>query len=292
MQVYQNSKFSMGTRFNLLLPGIDASRGDLLFSECVEELNRLENLLSCFLHTSEISHLNENAMNHPVEVSEELFEILADCHVFNSRTEGLFDISIGKAIDHWNGKLNIDDLYPDFDCHGSNAIILDEKSMTVSFLSPFIKLNLGGYGKGYAMNNIRKMLKVSGISSAFISFGESSVSVLGKHPHGEFWPVGIQDFYDKEKTIAMFELVDQSVSTSGNLEKRSHIIHPQSGKPIKEEKMISVKSISPLDAEVLSTALMVADERLIDNLLNEFQGIEIVKVEYNNNLGEIQKFHN
>jgi thiamine biosynthesis lipoprotein ApbE len=74
MRAYQNSSFNMGTRFNLLLPGIENSEGDLLFSSCDRELIRLENMLSCFMPGSDISQINENALKRPVEISDELFD--------------------------------------------------------------------------------------------------------------------------------------------------------------------------------------------------------------------------
>lgn len=94
----------MGTRFNLILPGVDDSRGEVLFSSIMEELIRIENMLSCFMPESDISKINNNACNKPVEVNHELLHILTECLGFYERTKGAFDIGIGKIIDHWSEK--------------------------------------------------------------------------------------------------------------------------------------------------------------------------------------------
>jgi thiamine biosynthesis lipoprotein len=135
------------------------------------------------------------------------------------------------------------------------------------------------------------LLKEKGIASAFISFGESSVSCLGKHPHGDYWPVGIQDFYQKDKSIATIKLVNQSVSTSGNMEVNNHLIHPRTGTPRKEKMHISVKSSSAITAEVLSTALMLADDHQWEAMQEVFQEEEIIQIKYHNKKADIYKYN-
>jgi len=102
MKVYQDSSFNMGTRFNLLLPGIDIPEGDSLFHSCTHELKRLENMLSCFIPESEVSSINAHGFQQSVEVSNELFELLERCIEYFNMTQGAFDISLGKLIDQWS----------------------------------------------------------------------------------------------------------------------------------------------------------------------------------------------
>lgn len=281
----------MGTRFNLVLPGIENSVGDVIFASVIQELKRIETMLSCFMPESDISHINENAFTNPVEISNELFDILAECLKYYKMTDKAFDISLGKLIDHWNGAENNGDPEKLDRGSGADKIILDHSRMSVRFSTPHVKINLGGYGKGYALQNIQDLLKKKGLTDAFISFGESSVSCLGKHPHGDFWPVGIQDFYHKDKSLATIQLVNESVSTSGNMEKSNFFIDPKNGKTVKKEMMISVKSLSAVDAEVLSTALMVADANQWEKIKDAFPGNEIIKVVYRDEKAEVERFN-
>lgn len=267
----------MGTRFNLLLPGIDKIKGDELFTLCTNEINRLEVMLSCFLTNSDISFINRNAFRQTVEVNPELFEILDNCLTYLVLTQGAFDIGLGKLIEYWNKKTAKDNLNDLIQQSGSKNIILDKKNKSIHFISPFVKINLGGFGKGYALQKVQDMLKKERITSAYISFGESSVSCIGKHPHGDYWPVGIQDFFQKDKSIATIKLINQSVSTSGNMEGNYHIINPQTGHPVKDKKMITVKSLSVIDAEVLSTAFMILEAGLWNKVKSTFPEIEIFR---------------
>jgi thiamine biosynthesis lipoprotein len=291
MKVYQNNSFAMGTRFNILLPGVDIPKGDMLFSLCSEELNRLENMLSCFIENSSISKINRYAFENNYKVNDELFQVLEDCLRYRELTQGAFDIGIGKLIDYWNGNQKEEDLETLVQQGGVKNILLDKAQNTIRFKSSCVKINPGGYGKGYALQKIQDLLKSYGISTAFISFGESSVSGLGKHPFGDYWPVGIQDTYQKDKSIATIKLTDQSVSTSGNMEEENHIIHPQNGIPVKEKKMVSVKSQSAIEAEVLSTALIAADTHQRKKIIKAFPEIEVIEINYSNQKADILKIN-
>jgi len=273
------------------VPDIDIPDGDSLFHSCTNELERLENMLSCFLPESEVSLINAHAFQKSIRVSRELFELLERCIEYFNMTQGTFDISLGKLIDQWNENhqdQNIDNMHMET---GADKIELDQEKMTVRFTSPSVKINLGGIGKGYALDKVRKLLSDFGITSAFISFGESSVSCIGKHPHGDFWPAGIQDYYNKGKSIATLKLVDQALSTSGNIDSNYHIINPSNKKPGIEKKMITVKSSSAITAEVLSTALMVANESQKRKITQEFQDIEVIEVIYSNKTAVVSNYN-
>jgi thiamine biosynthesis lipoprotein len=190
-----------------------------------------------------------------------------------------------------NGRANKEDIKKLTGDTGTDKILIDSNKNTIRFATPHVKLNLGGYGKGYALQKMQDLLKGKEVFSAFISFGESSVSCLGKHPHGDYWPVGIQDFYQKDKSIATIKLVNQSVSTSGNMEVNNHLIHPRTGTPVKEKMHISVKSSSAITAEVLSTALMLADDHQWEAMQEVFQEEEIIKIKYHNKKADIYKYN-
>jgi len=290
VKVYQNSSHNMGTRFNLLLPGIDASEGEKLFISCTRELDRLENMLSCFIGDSEISMINEKAYENAIEVNSELFMILEDCQMYCNITQGAFDISLGKIIDKWKINTKSIENEPVHAEPEPDKIILNSENKTVAFTSPTVKINMGGYGKGYALSKIRNLLLNFDISSAFISFGDSSVSTIGKHPYGDYWQLGIMDHYDNDKSIEILRLDDESISTSGNLNDPNHIIDPANGLPAMGEKTITVKSKDAITSEVLSTALMIMDANQKTKMLQDLPGIDVVEVNYLNKQAEVLKY--
>lgn len=290
MKVYQNSSFNMGTRFNILLPGIDPIVGEKLFITCTNELNRLENMLSCFKDNSEVSSLNKHAYKKATEVNNELFEILLDCQKYYHITQGAFDISLGEIIDKWKNNARSIENEPVLAEPSPNKIILNSENKTVEFSSPTIKINLGGYGKGYALTKIGDILINFGITTAFISFGESTLSCIGKHPYGDSWQLGIMHHYEKDTSIEVLRLNDETVSTSGNLNNPNHIIDPTNGMPVKGEKTITVKSGNTITSEVLSTAMMIMDEDQKAKALNNFPGIEVLEVNYIDKKAEVLKY--
>lgn len=276
----------MGTRFSLLLPGVHDARGSQLFSAVVRELNRLENMLSWFIPSSEVSYINAMAYKQAVEVDPELYDVLLDCKRLHSLSLGLFDIGMGKAIDFWKG--NQDGKFPEPVKMGSGMKFIDfnEPDKRLRFMSPHVKLDLGGYGKGYALDRIVQLLKERSVESACISFGESSVACIGKHPHGNFWPVGVQDPFNPGEVLKSFQVVDGAVSTSSNLEVENHVIHPKKALPLKEKVLASVKAASARDAEVLSTMCLLLEKEQIKTLLPPFGLVEITRVNYSNQKAE------
>jgi hypothetical protein len=88
-------------------------------------------------------------------------------------------------------------------------------SIFVPFRNEVVQVDFGGFGKGYALERIRKLLLSHGILNAFISFGESSVLALGNHPHGTGWKAGVNHQMITGNSLFSFDLQNESLSTSG-----------------------------------------------------------------------------
>ena len=137
------------------------------------------------------------------------------------------------------------------------------------------KLDFGGFAKGYLLKELKTVLEQAGMDCAFIDFGGSSIMAVGHHPFGESWKVGVRNPFGNDILLEV-ELKDRSMSTSGNSPGYSgHIINPLTGLPVNERKVVTVVADDPLDAEVLSTASMLADLGMIDKLKEYFPGTRI-----------------
>lgn len=151
-----------------------------------------------------------------------------------------------------------------------------------------MELDLGGFGKGYALEKVKQMIESSAVDHAFISFGESSVLAMGEHPAGGAWKIGINDYTNPGNSIHEFEVTDGSVSTSSNfylndegeLENHQHVINPETGKPHELFTAVSVSAESPILAEILSTACLILPDEKIDELLKKYEDIKVIKVNY------------
>ena len=157
----------------------------------------------------------------------------------------------------------------------------------VRFLSPDVRIDLGGIGKGYGLEKIRQILKENRVASAFVSFGESSVLGHGRHPFGNYWEMSVENMFLTGKGLYTFHLKDSCISVSGNhpeylkrKNKKGHIINPRTGELVTGNKAIAVKSVSAMEAEVVSTAIIAADKLAREDIIAKFAGCEIIEIIY------------
>lgn len=239
----------MGTQLDILMVGSDPRFLDSLWEKIGVEVKRLDKMLNRFDPESEVSLINREAGHYPVKVGEELWDILQNCKRYFELTEGYFDITL----------------------QGFNQVMLTEDEKSIFFFSESLHIDLGGYGKGYALAKIRDILEESGIDKALVNFGNSSVLAVGTHPCGDYWPVGLDNPFTK-KHVADLKLRDSSLSTSGNMPSHPrHIVDPHTGTFVEDKKMVSVVAKDPVVAEILTTTFMIADDERIPVIASQFE---------------------
>lgn len=290
---------SMGTRFDFLTYGMDEGFFASAKTFIINELERIEQKFSRYNDQSEIFRINKLAATEPVPTDSETIALLALCKEYYLKTNKLFDITVGKftnTADKANQAKDDGNSMPttavsNFEYAnvlGADKIIIDIKDSKVRFLNPMLAIDLGGIGKGYALEKIKHYCAENRISNALISFGDSSITTLGTHPHGDYWPIGMQHAFSSGTPIHTFRLNDSSMSSSGNTPNNrlkfgtdGHIINPLTGEFLKESKTITVVSNSPIDAEVLSTSLYIAGDSDKADILSRFKPTESIEISYN-----------
>lgn len=239
----------MGTRMDVLIIGLDNDCSDFCFNEIVDEAFRVEKMLNKFSPDSEVHAINDNAATKWTKVSDELWDILVDCKKYHKLTHGCFDITLKNFT----------------------TIDFDFETKSVFFNESDIELDLGAYGKGYALEQIKQRLIKHQVECALINLGNSSILAVGTHPYGEYWPIGIENPFNPKDVLGYMHLKDNSLSISGNTPNHpKHIMNPHTGEFIESRKVISVKMRNAVEAEILSTALMVAPQHLINEILQHF----------------------
>jgi thiamine biosynthesis lipoprotein len=176
---------------------------------------------------------------------------------------------------------------------GFERLQFDDAAHTVRFQSRGMSIDLGGFGKGFAIERLAANLRSQGVEQAFLSFGESSITALGSHPHGPAWPVGIANIFQPSETVHTFHLRNASLSSSGTAPFNrltgpqifGQIIDPRNGHPLEGYRTISVVSPGGLEAEVLSTALLVTPEQDRAALISGFSTVSAIEIVYRNNAG-------
>ncbi len=292
---YYNSFYAMGTRFEGILPGVGQEKGNMLFKDINSVILRLMKMLNRHDKKSAVYALNNRKKNE-VDVSYELWDIIRSCKLYNEKTLGGFDITMKPLMELWSishGQKTNDhepgaaEIKKVLGQAGMDKIILDECKQKIAFENNDIEIDLGGFGKGYALEKVRELLIANKIENAFISFGDSSIYALGHHPHGNYWQMGIRHPEKPQKNMYTFQVKDQALSTSGAFayfessnSKYGHIINPASGYPVEAFKGISVSTASPMDAEILSTALIVKNSDEKQEILNKFVGCKAIEIDY------------
>jgi thiamine biosynthesis lipoprotein len=259
----EQSADAMGSTCTVTLYGYNRSRMLAAVEAALDEVRRLDGMLSNYRPESDLSQVNRLAAQRPVKVTPEFFEFLERCREYSRMSEGAFDISVGPLMKVWGfykgtGHLpRREEVDRALGKVGYRNILLDAGNRTVRFAQPGVELDPGGIGKGYAVDRMVDILKENGIASALVSAGGSSIYALGTPNNGKGWEVQIRDPKDRRKTLQDLYLKDQSMSTSGSYEKffvadgkiYSHIMDPRTGYPAMGTLAVSVVAPKTLDSE-------------------------------------------
>lgn len=269
------SRTAMACRFEITLP-LSARNGVTAAQLALEEAGHLEEQLSIFRENSEVSRLNRSAGTAPVHVERSLFDLLRLSQQLFRETEGAFDITSGPLSQCW-GFLRRQGRIPDSNelemarsLAGGHNVILDDLCSTVQFERNGVGINFGSIGKGYALDRIAGLLSGS-VSTALVSAGSSSMRAIGSGAAGQDgWSVGIRHPLDKARRIAVLQLRDAALATSGHEEqffehegrRYGHIIDPRTGWPAEGVDGVTVVARSAAVADALATAFYVGGSGL------------------------------
>lgn len=248
MEVFDHTFASMNTRLSLLIPGLARREGERLLRPLGAALRAQERLMSRFCADAELFAVNARAAAGPVRVSRALWAILLACADHWRRTEGAFDVACGGA----GGAT---------DRASFKDVRLDPARRAVTFGRPDVRLDLGGVGKGVALRRVDQILRRRGVAHAFVSFGESSILAVGSRPGGGEWRIALDAPPTREGHAPALSIRQGSISTSGQVAGRAPIIDPATGRAAPAGRLVSVACDCPIDAEVLSTALLARPER-------------------------------
>lgn len=282
----------MGTTVAIYLYASTRARAAELFEVAFQEIDRVEEALSTYRPTSEISRINGTAAREPVVTDPEVFGLLERALDYSRLTGGAFDITVGTLVRSW-GFFRNDGHYPSPDelataraKVGWRQVALDRATRTVRFLTPGIELDLGGIGKGFALDRAALILRRHGVTAALLGAGQSSYYAIGAPPDAEGWRVVIPDPRDPDRALSTVWLRDRSLSTSGNAQKffeldgrrYSHIIDPRTGEPATGTLRVTVTARTAEQGDVLSTALFVLGPERAARLVEQYPEVAALLV--------------
>jgi len=259
------SRFSheaMATTFEVLIQHDDREYARQAAMEAFGEVDRIEQELSRFVENSDIARINAATVNKPVNVGLETFECLRIACRLCAETCGAFDITTGALfdclLDENRQPRTVDQLRlaAARSRTGSHLLKLDAALHAVSVSVVGVKVDLGGIGKGFAVDKVAALLRRWGIDRAMIHGGYSTVLAMEAPANSAGWPITFSNPLNRKETIARLTIQSEAVSGSG-LEQGAHIIDPRRAEPV-AGKLASWSSASDAaTADALSTAFMV-----------------------------------
>lgn len=258
-QPISQTEIFMGTPISITLyDGGNQKILDKVFEKIVE----IEDLVSINKENTEITKLNESAGVEKVKLSNLSYDILKKGIEYSKLSNGSYDITIGPLVKLWSIGLE-----------GAKVPSKDEINEAIGYIDynnieindstkEGMEVDLGSIAKGYAADEVVKILKQEGIRSAIIDLG-GNIYALGSKNSDNNWNVGIQDpFSDRGKVIGAVEVFDKTVVTSGIYERfieedgvrYHHILNPKTGYPYETDIAgVSIIADNSIDADALST---------------------------------------
>lgn len=291
-QIFKKKQSLLGSPFEITVVAKDSVQGNLFSDLAIAEVKRIENLISDWIPTSQISKVNQNAGISPVKVDKEVFDLVERATKISKLTSGAFDISYASMDRIWkfDGSMKEmptpEEIRKSVEKVGYQNIILNPKDTTIFLKNKGMKLGLGGIGQGYIADKIKVLLQEKGCSSGLVNVS-GDINTWGKQPNGNLWTVGIVNPMNKNKVFATFPLDDSAVETSGSYEKYvtfngkrySHIIDPRTGYPATGIISVSVFAKQTELADALATGIFVMGVEVGLDLVNQLKGIGCIIVD-------------
>lgn len=288
----------MGSRFEFTAIADTEAQAKMAIKAGIEEVMRIESLISSWDSLSQTSEINFNAGIQAVKVDLELFELINRAIKISELTDGAFDISFAGidwlyAFDKSEHSLpSKEQCIKSIEKIDYRQIDLNRKDTTVFLKTKGSKIGFGGIGKGYAANRAMHVMKeMIGISGGLVN-ASGDLIAWGENGKSDHWKIQISNPEDINETFGWLELKDMSIVTSGDYEKYftndgiryAHIINPRTGMPT-----IGIKSVSIIcpDAEIgdaLATSVFVLGREKGLNLIDGLKNIEALIIDDQNNI--------
>jgi thiamine biosynthesis lipoprotein len=258
---------AMACRCELQLAGAPAAALEPAARSAIAEVRRIEQAYSRYRADSIVSRINAAAGSGQwVDVDDETQQLLGFAQQLHDSSGGLFDISSGvlrRAWDFRTGRVPADvELQALLPLVGWQQV--ERRDHAVRLPRPGMELDFGGFGKEYAADRAAGLLLAAGVRQGYVNLG-GDIRVLGPRPDGGAWRFGIQHPRQPGTTLAVMDLAQGALATSGDYERffevdgrrYCHILHPRTGWPVQHWQSVSVQAPLCVAAGAFSTIAML-----------------------------------
>ncbi|WMI69990.1 FAD:protein FMN transferase [Mangrovimonas sp. YM274] len=295
--VFKRTLKLMGSRFDISVVAENQQQADGYIDIAVEEITRIEKLISSWDANSQTSMINANAGIQPVIVDRELFNLIKRAVGLSKLTQGAFDISYASMDKIWkfDGSMEMmpteEEIKQSVSKVGYQHIDLNENAGSVFLDTKGMKIGFGAIGKGYAADQAKERLKALGVQAGIIN-ASGDMNTWGRQPNGELWNIAITNPLNKDNVFAMLPVDNQAIVTSGNYEKfvkfngvrYAHIIDPRTGYPSTGIISVSVMAAKAELADALATSVFVMGKEVGLDFINQLNGVECIIIDEQGNI--------
>lgn len=260
----------MGTLFEITAYGAERQATAQAVEDAFAVIGRADDVMSHYREESDLMRLNRRAAQEAVPVPADLYAVLSEAIKYGELSGGAFDVTVGPLVRLWNragetARLPSSEQIREARAQVGFRSVRLLPGTRVRFARTGVEVNLGGIGKGWAVDRAADLLRGRGIRTALINAGASTFYALGHGPDGTGWAVAVRDPCRTESTLATIRLREGSLSTSAGYERYweiegeryGHIIDPRSGWPVEPLAGVTVTAPAATESDALSTAVFV-----------------------------------
>ena len=292
LKLVKQTRMIMGTFAEVSVYSDDEKIAGKAIEASLDEMERMDRIMSNYKDDSELSQVNKNAAKSPVPCGRELLEVLEHSQRYSELSDGAFDVTVSPVIAAWGfftgkGRMPSDkELAKLLPAVSYRNVVINkgnnpEKPGTILFKNPQTKIDLGAIGKGYAVDKALEIVRKYPVNNACINLG-GNIYVLGAPAGKNAWKVGVQHPRNKAEILGYLELKDESTATSGDYERffeikgnrYSHIVDPRTGIPVKDTIAVTIVAPTGTAVDALSTSVFVMGLEKGMNLVKTIPGVD------------------
>lgn len=292
-KIFKVATLLMGNQFEISAVSDNEQNANRIINAGIDEIKRIEKLLTTFQNSSETNLINRNAGIEPVRVSEEIFNLIERSIKISSITQGAFDITYG-SIDKslWNFDTQMKSL-PDKQTAREMVrlinyrnIVLDRENSTVFLKEKGMRIGFGGIGKGYAAEMAKCKMQQLGITNGIVN-ASGDLTTWGLQPNGNEWTVGIANPNISGEVFSFLKISGLAVATSGNYEKfimidgkkYSHTIDPRTGLPVTGIKSVTIITKNAEIADAMATPVTIMGVKAGLHMINQMKDVDVIIID-------------
>lgn len=289
--VVKRAQMHMGTLVTITSVARSEAASQAAATAGFSEIHRLEQLLSTWIPTSELSQVNASASVKPIHVSPETMTVVLRAIQAGEMTDGGFNVAIGPAVEAWSvtdgqripTESELDALRP---LVALQAVHADKREQTIFLEKAGMRIDVGGIGKGYAADQAVEAMRKAGAVAGVVALS-GDIKTFGRLPGGKMFPVGIQHPRENGLVLAWIDLEDEAISTAGDYERfferdgvrYHHILDPRTLQPARSCQSVTVIAREGVWADGLDTGIFVMGPERGMELVEQLPDVEAIIVD-------------